>query len=337
MGIDQQKVQATLAELPSIGAILGGIIRERLSAPNPECFLLMLLERSDMRILQWWEERCQKYLSAVESAGDAAGKLARELTGNARSNPPQQFNDRLNDAFAEISAVCELSTRGCSRFEPLVPPQVSKGKTGSAADYRCLVTPDPQPGSAAVPKLAYLEVKNMRAPVGIIDVFHRLYVGLSWRHPELAHRRIVLSHYWDNTATKDHVQTIKAFIASIAGCDVPYATSLCLRDGDKDIEVEVLVETGTGVCLRRGMGGDHPDGPFTKPEAFLRNATDKIVEGLGQLLRYDDAVRILAINVQSPDAIFTNDVGVELQRIVRNKSGGRVDCVLLHHHHFLEV
>src|ERR1022692_1954187 len=212
MGIDQQKVQATLAELPSIGAILGGIIRERLSAPNPECFLLMLLERSDMRILQWWEERCQKYLSAVESAGDAAGKLARELTGNARSNPPQQFNDRLNDAFAEISAVCELSTRGCSRFEPLVPPQVSKGKTGSAADYRCLVTPDPQPGSAAVPKLAYLEVKNMRAPVGIIDVFHRLYVGLSWRHPELAHRRIVLSHYWDNTATKDHVQIGRAHV-----------------------------------------------------------------------------------------------------------------------------
>jgi hypothetical protein len=156
-----------------------------------------------MHILQWWEERCQRYLSAVESAGDATGKLASELTGHARSNTPQEFNDRLNDAFAEISAVCELSTRGCSQFEPLVPVQVSKAKTESAADYRCLVTPDPQPGSAPVPKLAYLEVKNMRAPVGIIDVFHRLYISLSSNNPELAHRRIVLTHYWDNTATKD--------------------------------------------------------------------------------------------------------------------------------------
>ena len=66
------------------------------------------------------------------------------------------------------------------------------------------------------------------------------------------------------------------------------------------------------------MGGDHPDGPFTSPEAFLRNATEKIATGIKQLLRYEDADWILVINVQSPDGIFIDDI---------RSSGGTIDCV----------
>jgi hypothetical protein len=55
-------------------------------------------------------------------------KLAEDLAGRARKDSPGAFNDRLGDAMAEISAVCELSLKGMFGFCPDCSPKVNAQK-----------------------------------------------------------------------------------------------------------------------------------------------------------------------------------------------------------------
>lgn len=234
--------------------------------------------------------------------------------------------------MAEISAVCELSLKGCSAFVPIIPPKVGK-KTQSAADYSCAVTPDPSELGTVPQERAYVEVKNLRAPVGITDAFARAFSKVA-ESGRLNAVGIVLKHYCDNTVTVEQRIAIEDFVASLPGRTRPFDMKLVLPGG-VDVEVSA-VPGGKGVCAVRGVGGHHPNGPFTDRVAFLSKATDAIQKGVAQLSLYNDGMRLLVLNVQSPDAMFAHEIGIELQEIVATTSNGSVDLILLHHHSFIE-
>ncbi len=228
----------------------------------------------------------------------------------AKTRPPEEFDDRVGDFLAEISVVGELSKRECSDFAPLAPPAVKKGMTPSSADYRCLVPSDEVNNDGdSSPQVAYLEIKNLRAPRGINNAFIRIYTRLLAEYPELSRFRIIIKPYSDNHLTDDRRARIEAFLTGLASSPASQTTVLSLP-GDVPVEIKVLEGHG-GVCMFRGIGGDEPWGPFTNPSALLKKATEKIRDGIRQLSNYPAALRILALNIQSPDATFSNDVGIQ--------------------------
>ena len=331
MQTDPAKVLTALADYPALQILFGPVITARLAAPNPACYLLQALE-GRLHTLAWWQQRCAAYLANVTSIDAAVTKLAEDLVGRARKDSPDDFNSRLGDAMAEISAVCELSLKGCSAFAPIIPLRVGK-KTQSAVDYSCAVTPDASELGTVLLERAYVEVKNLRAPVGITDAFARAFSRIA-ESGELNGFGIVLKHYHDNTVTVEQRLAIEEFVASLPGRTLPFHITLGLPGG-VDVEATV-VHGGKGVCLVRGIGGHHPVGPFTDRVAFLGKATTVIQKGVAQLSSYNDGMRLLVLNVQSPDAMFTHEIGIELQEIVAKTSNGSVDLVLLHHHSFIE-
>jgi hypothetical protein len=147
--------------------------------------------------------------------------------------------------------------------------------------------------------------------------------------------RIVLEHYWDNTVTEEQTAAIDEFLADFADHPVAQRTTLRLPG---DIEVKVQSIEGTsGVCMVRPMGGDRPAGPFIHAQKFIDKATEKIQRGIGQLSSYPASTRILALNIQTPDASLRSEDLVKLQNIVERESSGSVQCVIFLHGHFLEA
>ena len=90
-------------------------------------------------------------------------------------------------------------------------------------------------------------------------------------------------------------------------------------------------------CVWSGAwAGNVRTGPFTDTAAFLRKATQTIQKAAKQLLQYNDGLRLLVLNVQSPDATFPHDIGIKLRELVIHESGGAVHAILLLHHYFIE-
>jgi hypothetical protein len=167
----RSKVESTLSTpcFASLKTLLGPVITERLSAPDHECYLVRLLKQGNERILARWEQPCSLFLKAVRSAIDAVEKFKTERTGVARKCPPAEFDAFLGDSFAEIAVVAALSQKGVSDFMPLVPRQEKKGKKRKAPDYSCVLNGG-ELGSAfpVSNESAYLELKNLRAPITIV-------------------------------------------------------------------------------------------------------------------------------------------------------------------------
>ena len=324
-----QKIESTLDSYPALRALFGDVLLVRFAAANPDCYLLRCLGNERSHTLDFWEERCELFLKVVANVAGAALKINEELTGPAKNNTPDEFNGRLGDCFLEICVVHDLAKRGCYKFLPIMPCKSGK-KTVSAPDYQCYFLDDDRQE-----RLAYVEVKNLRAPVGLIDSFNRLLAELSSTHPFLREVRIALHHYWDNTASPEQDSAMREFLLSLEDIELPYAGNLILPG---DVEVHVNAESGRGdVVLTRSLGGDYPWGPFTEEEAFFKKATATIRKAVSQLSQYPEGIRMLAMNVESPDGIFSGDVGMRLQQLVKEESQGAVECILFHHHRFLEA
>jgi hypothetical protein len=319
----------------SIHTLLGPIIRERLSAKIHGCNLIRLLGQDNQQILALWEQPCGLYLRAVQCVPDAVAKIILELSGSAKRRSPAEFDARVSDFFAEIAVVAGLYKKGVHDFVPLSPPHKKKKETSSAPDYSCVLPADElESHCKPTHEIAYLEVKNLRAPIGITAAFARAYGRLSSSKPELSRFRIVLRHYWDNTATDEQAEAIDEFLMAFADRPVPQCTALPLPGG---VEVEIRAIEGTGgVSMIRPVGGDYPWGPYTNEEKFFEKATSTIRQGITQFSNYPDATHILALNVQSPDAMFPSDYGLRLQEIVERESSGTVHCLLFHLNHFVE-
>jgi hypothetical protein len=187
----------------------------------------------------------------------------------------------------------------------------------------------------ATGETACLEVKNLRAPVGITDAFAQAYTRISSVNPDLRRFRFSLGHYWDNTASDEQIEAINNFLTEFSECPVAKCIRLSLPEGI-EVEVQAIEEPG-GVSMMRAIGGDHPWGPFTKDDRFFSKATSKIQQGIGQLSSCPSSMRILALNIQTPDAVFPADYGIRLQEIVRHESNGTVDCILFYFNHYIEV
>ena len=97
-------------------------------------------------------------------------------------------------------AVVELSLRGGIDFKRIQPPP---GQGQKAPDFECLLKSDT---GELVPYC--VEVKNFRAPVGIVDSFKTLYDERAKSAPEILNRSIEICHYWDNTVTDDQERAI---------------------------------------------------------------------------------------------------------------------------------
>jgi hypothetical protein len=298
-----------------------------------DCHLLKLLEEDNLPLLEWYERNCTAYIAAVSDVAQAIEKIKAELLGTARRNSRYDLNARLADLFVEIAAVAALSRRGCSHFVPLVPPVARKGKPESRPDFKMSMRS--QDSADGELRDAYLEVKNLRAPIGISDTFARLYRELVPIYPSLSRCFIRITHYSDNTIEDDQAEWIEEFLLSLAASPTPSSRGLKMPSGiEIDIEVAIVDSKG-GVCLIRPLGGDHPDGPFIDRQALEKKVADTVRKAISQLSPYAPNHRMLAINISTADSILPTAIIQLLRDTVQREGDGEVECFILHHHHAL--
>jgi hypothetical protein len=320
-------VREALAGFPCITAVFGEIIKARLSASRPDSFILEMLETRH-RMLEWWESRARRYLAIIDGPEDAIGSLNSDLLGDARTSNRAKFDGRLKDAIAEVCAVVELSLRGGTAFKRIPP---SSGQGQKVPDFECLLKSD-----AGEFEPYCVEVKNFRAPVGVVDCFKTLYDERAKSAPEILNRSIEISHHWDSTVTDDQECAIIECFNHVSNCRLPFETTFTIDDEGEPIEVRVCVREGSGVSLIRGIGGDMPWGPFTKSAKFLSHARDKIRKGVEQLKTRSDRKSLLALNIESPDGTVESDLLLELREAVGAESAGKVEVVFLLYYQWLE-
>ena len=136
-----------------------------------------------------------------------------------------------------MCAVKELGKIGYSNFEPVLTK--IDGKT---VDYVA------EFGSAK----AAIEVKNLRPPITLLDVFASALSGELAMKPSLYPFRLNLSYYSDNTVTTKQHDEIVRYVQELAGRPPPFVDKVELNGG---VEVTVRVEQGSGeAMMSRGEG-----------------------------------------------------------------------------------
>jgi hypothetical protein len=236
----EEQARAALAEYPCLKRVFGELIEARLDGQQPDGFLIEMLATKH-HMLRWWESRTCKYLEIVDSPEDAISGLTADLLGVAEKSSKAEFNGRLKDAVAEICAAVELSLRGGTEFHRIHPPT---GQGNKVPDFECVL-----PNDAGGQDEFCVEVKNFRAPAGIIELVKELYDERAKTAPEILKRSIHLSHHWDNTVTDEQEAIIREFFSQLATCGLPYETVLTIDDDGKPVPVKVWVREGAGVCL----------------------------------------------------------------------------------------
>jgi len=322
-----ENIRRTLTGLPCIAKLFGDVIEARLKAPTPDSFLLHMLETRH-KALVWWESRACKYLTIVDSPEIAITSLKSDLLGHARSSNIVTFDGRLKDALAEVCTVVELSARGGTDLRRIPPPP---GPGKKAPDFECLIKSDTgqlQPYC--------VEVKNCRAPVGVVDFIQALYDERAKTAPDILKRSIELSHRWDNTVTEDQECTLREVFDHLSKCSLPFESAVTIKDEGMPVEIRVRVREGSGISLTRGIGGDTPWGPFTKREKFLSHALAKIRKGAEQLKARPDRKSLLALNMESPDGTVESDLLLELRQAVAAEFAGQIEIVFLLFYQWLE-
>jgi len=300
----KSKVAVTLNAFPSIRTVFGRVIDARLSSGKPSLFIQRLA--ADRKLgLEFWEERCAGYLAAVADEGTAIEKATTELIGSAVKDCHETFDLRLDDYFLEICVVHDLAVRGYSGFEPLV---VGTGpKPPKRPDYRFVIHDEQDQERSA-----YLEVKNLRAPIGINVIFQRLRGELSIENPHLKSLGIVVSHKWDNTVSEIQKSEIRTFLMSLSGVE-PLSSRKLTLDGGIEINIQFVPRPGL-TFLRRFTVNDS-FGPFTKQDRLLNKATATIQKAIDQFRECPVAApRVVAINVESPDSVVSSDTCVRMSR-----------------------
>ncbi len=317
----KEKVRKALAELPSLTKVFGEVIEMRLDAFTLDSFLLEMLA-TRAQTLNWWEERTAQYLTIINNPQEAIDNLVNELQGDAKKSDSKNFDGRVRDAMAEICAVVELSSRGNTGFRRIPSPR-SQGQ--KHPDFECLLRENTSEFEQCC-----VEVKNFRAPIGVLDYFNALYKEMAKSNPEILKRSITLSHYWDNTVTEDQEQAVKSCFEQLSTCHLPFETTLAIEDEGTPIKIRARVQEGNGVSLQRDIGGEMAWGPFTKREKFLLHAMCKICKGLEQLENCKGRKPLLVLNIETPDGIMKPDLFVKLREMITAKSAGKVKAAFMH-------
>ncbi|WP_216841115.1 hypothetical protein [Acidobacterium sp. S8] len=301
-------------------------MRVRSEATNPECFLLSMLLSDVANVLDFWEDRSDKFLKAVVDIDDAVQKILIEGSGHARHDPPRGFNARLKDLFLEVCVVADLADRGLTHFFPAPAGKIKNH------DFNCTVHCDdgqPQDGC--------LEVNNLRSPVGIVDAFVESRRALVSSHPGLSKIDIVLTHHWDNTVDEAQIDAINSFVEHLRDRDVPSQSTLNLpTTNGQEVEVRVNLNWGEGrVAMVRPIGGDFPTGPFIAEDRLFEKAVSTIEKAAAQL-ESCFGLRLLALNFDTPDAMLSSDFAIRLQGYVNAKWSGAITLFVFLQYRFLE-
>ena len=178
-----------------------------------------------------------------------------------------------------------------------------------------------------------MEVKNLRAPVGITDAFARAFSRIAGNRI-LNGFGIVLKHYHDNTVTVAQRIAIDEFVASLPDRTLPFHITLVLPGG-VDVEASV-VQGGKGVCLVRGIGGINP--MDHSPTALHSLAKRRLsFRRVLHSFRRTTMVCVCWCSTSSPQMRCSPTRSASnVQQIVATTSNGSVDLILLHHHSFIE-
>jgi hypothetical protein len=306
---DSALTRLSLPDLANVKSVLGAILERRCSSANPNCSLLAQLAHSQDQFLKLWESDCSGYLRFLQDQNLAASKAQNDLMGRVNSSR-ENFDSYLGDFDAEMCAVRELGKIGYSNFEPVLTK--IDGKT---VDYRA----DFEATTAAI------EVKNLRAPVTLLDVFASALLAELAKKPSLYPFRLNLTYYSDNTVTTVQRDEIVRYVRRLAGRIPPFVDKVKLNGG---VEVTVRVEQGSGeAMMSRGEGfGRYGEvslpGFLNKVEFHARTATS-------QFASEPNRKHVLVLNINSPSGAIWSDFLNAASERVYTVSKGTIHCELL--------
>jgi hypothetical protein len=226
------------------------------------------------------------------------------------NSTPKDFDSYLGDFDAEMCAVRELGKIGYSEFEPVLTKLDEK-----TVDYCAKLE------SVEVA----IEVKNLRAPITILDVFASSLRAELAANPSLYSFRLSLTYYSDNTVTPVQRHEIISYVQKIAGRTPPFVDKLELSGR---VEVTVRVEQGFGeAMMSRGEGFDRY-GEVSLP-GFLNKVEFHARTAISQFATEPDIKHVLVLNINSPSAgIWLDFLNAAAERVY-TVSNGSMHCEFL--------
>jgi hypothetical protein len=293
---------------------------------HPGCFLIDQLLLPNKPALEFLESVCTGYLGVVTDRGKAVEKIYDECKGQTKSSV-DDFDGRLMDLLAKPAVVYLLYQKKMSRFRP-----IGRAPTPTP-DYECDVMDDD--GNV---RSACLEIKNVRAPLGLTHVIRRKLMEVAAVRPWFRSVGFTTSHYWDNTATQAHINAITAMVYSFQEEEIPGPKTLLLPmsgdaprwqtlDSEMRVEVEFSRSSDKPILYRR-LGGHLPIGPFRDAKAFLCKVSDTVSNGISQLASCSCQLKVLAVNISTPDYTLPDDWALRVKEMVYEESEGRVECLV---------
>ncbi len=258
-------------------------MKERCDNPAPACLLLDQLSLCQEYYLKMWDADCSAYLLCLREPRMGALKAEDDLFSRAKSCSRDEFDKYVGDFDAEMTAVRELSRIGFREFESILTrPDVK------TVDYRARLNSDD----------VCVEVKNIRAPITILDVFAS---GIRARHREEPSR---------------------------AGKKAPFAENLELDGG---IAVTVRIENGSGqAAMTRGEGFEKR-GETSLP-GFLNKVDFHTRKAMLQFANEPNRAHVLVLNINTPAGSIWSDFLNAAERVA-DLSGGTIRCEFLLHGH----
>jgi len=299
-------------DMASVSVVLGGVLRERCQKVFPACILLDQLSQNQTLYLTMWEADCAAYLRYLRDGASGSLKAEDDLIGRARSCSREEFDKYLQDFDAEMAAVRELGAIGFEQFEPILTRQNAK-----TVDYRARFNLN----DVAV------EIKNLRAPITILDAFVTELRARYREEPSCFPFRVLLTYYSDNTVTEFQKREIADYIRSLAGKHPPLLDRLELNGG---VPLIVRVENGIGdVAMTRGEGFER-HGETSLP-GFLNKVEFHTRSAISQFATEPNRDHVLVFNINSPAGSIPSDFLNAATERVADLSSGDVRCEFLLH------
>lgn len=272
----------------------------------------------------FWDKVCEEYLRIVVDEASALEKVSSELEGCWKN---AGFDERLKDSFLELEVVCDLYHLDI--ISNVVPQSAPVGKR--APDFTCSALIN---GSLSA---ACLEVKNIRAPKGILQTFQQLLPKARSKNASLSNVNLSLTYYWDHTVSADQESVIQEFLEQLVVFPLSPHQSLYLPSGtESPVEVHVELVPGYGdICLVRSEGGSYPVGPQINSGALIDQVKSKLDRAIPQLQCCGSEARLLALNIDWPMVMFRSDHDRAIRQAVSGRSSN-VECFLFHNHQFFD-
>lgn len=309
MCCDSALARLSLPDLVNLKSVLGEILERRCSSADPVCSLLSQLAQDQSQFLQLWESDCSCYLRFLKVGNSGAVKAQNDLMGRVNS-ARDNFDSYLGDFDAEMCAVRELGNIGYSNFEPVLTRPDDK-----TVDYWAIF----QSENVAI------EVKNLRAPITILDMFASSLRAEFARSPKLYPLRVHLTYYSDNTVTNVQREEITNYVRNLSGRTPPFIDKVKLNG---EIDVTVRVEQGSGEAMMSRGEGFGRYGELSLP-GFLNKVEFHTRTALLQFATEPDRKHVLVLNINSPSGAIWSDFLNAAAESVHSVSGGSIQCEFL--------